>query len=84
MSAHAQILPPPRAKGLVPRLWEELCGVAFTDKMPEGELVWGKNLKGEVGRMGGRCQEFIIIRVSTAIWVPLPIGMIKSSYELLV
>ena len=28
-----------------------LCGVAFTDKMLEGELVWGKNLKGEVGRM---------------------------------
>ena len=32
---------------------EELCGVAFTDKMMEGELEWGKSLKGEVGRMGG-------------------------------
>ena len=32
---------------------EELCGVAFTDKMLEGELVWGKSLKGEVGRMDG-------------------------------
>ena len=32
---------------------KELCGVTFTDKMLEGELVWGKSLKGEVGRMGG-------------------------------
>ena len=32
---------------------EELCGVAFTDKMLKGELVCGKNLKGEVGRMDG-------------------------------
>ena len=31
----------------------ELCSVAFTDKMLEGELMWGKSLKGEVGTMGG-------------------------------
>ena len=27
--------------------------MAFTDKMLKGQLVWGKSLKGEVGRMGG-------------------------------
>ena len=27
---------------------EEMCGVAFTDWLLEGELMWGKNVKEEI------------------------------------
>ena len=31
---------------------EEMCGVAFTDRLLKGELMWGKNLKEEIRRVG--------------------------------
>ena len=30
---------------------EEMCGVAFTDRLLKGELRWGKNLKEEIRRV---------------------------------
>ena len=30
---------------------EEMCGVAFTDRLLKGELMWGKNLKEEIRRV---------------------------------
>ena len=29
----------------------EMCGVAFTDRLLKGELMWGKNLKEEIRRV---------------------------------
>ena len=30
---------------------EEMCGVAFTDRLLKGELMWGKNSKEEIRRV---------------------------------